>query len=1481
MTSNQEIVKLKVVLEKLKEKKKSVEKNYFLATKNINEIISKANSEEEKNVALIKQSKLDEATNFTVQYLDKVISQIYSVLLEIIKNNNFQLKKSEEAKNFFKNQSQNVSEDFAYKQTKEFDNYNFAQDEYGNPYQQPYNYQQTPSLTFDQETMDFVDKVLNSSNNSENSSFGVEYSIEDDNVPLNYKLNIVNENNLSVPVVESDKLDEISEISEETFSPSNFADITDKTSKEILKQIEALDEMNRSELDFYLSEVEKEIKTDAPKNVKAGLINDSEYVFSSKLKEIEDRFSKFVEEIDTLKAENKTISETNNTLFEMLQDKNAQISNTDDKPITSIPSATQYFAALDNSVDTAISKLEKVATGIDPFINAISVEQIKNLENLSMPLIKSLEKALENLSDDIKILKEENTLYRKQISENNLVIQALQEDKLRKENELNTSYNSWVANNRKLTDLENVLNKQAMEINELDDNKNDIIENLENKLIDAKNILDNVILEKQNLIEKNEKLLETIRNLRNIGFGESVDIDGHVETVSLQDIVEKEANKIVDDKIASLLDKYRNEIENIKNESMISLFATKDTEGESVLNEAIRDANPDEIALMQKQITSFENKISDLETQLRSDYRIKEKTSETINELNNLLGIPDENDYYQDKVLNSKMFALEQKISETLRKIDDIETREKERKQQEKGYSNQEIEEIVLSSDLYRNIRSELSQMEGKVIELKEENKRVLAENKKVNTELEDSFQKFAFNTAKVREIENLLDKQSEEFSELSAEKDALILALEKALLENDFSYIDKLRDELDLNDFTDVNNFAENNLKGRKSLGEIEELVSKKVNEIISEKFDELNQKYVNEMDSINHKYKVMEKEYNRIMDDSDTVSSQDLFKSDYDAYSLIPELDENDLNQQKELVENNQINENEVFAKYQEVEEVQIQETEIPNENKIDERLEEIQSINTVLETPEFNESDEIANLEKISSFEQNNNSVVEEIKNILSSKLQETIQTKDIVSNDDTLKNIWKKNQELENKINSIQNLISTNFKNFEEQLNLVSASNYPSIVNTSEIPSNLSDQIKEIINESTKFKFKEIQDTSLNMINDMKDEIKETLINEQIKQSESLQRNIDESFKVLGSKNTKELVSLKEKIGESIEFKESQRNLIEEFQNKIHSLEKENELIKLANNEKDMELSNSFVAWKNNNAKLEELENLFIILQNDMLSLEEDKIKFFNFLESIAKKKIESSVDNEVIKKFDNTSNRYFVDDVRPVILYEIEGNKEELNKEINEGVEKFSAIINEPQEVIYQKLEEIDSIITNIDDENNTLNNDEINQQVDEYIEKASNDLFEGRKDEMLRKYDLILQKIEDKYNKLNESSFKAIDDLSNKLKNIESKIDDYTQHETNVFEKALVENDEKEISELKEKLDKLQKSYDDILEKTKTLELEKENLSFDKKEKDDSATNYLVSQLIESSNQLRKFEKILINLDGEINKIESYKSGHQ
>lgn len=543
MTSNLEIVKLKVALDKLKEKKKSVEKNYFLATKNIKQIITKANSEKEKSVAIDKQKKLDEATNFAIQYLDKIISQIYSVLIEIIKNNQFQLKKSEEIENFIKNldtkgqaannelgqsqfqhyyqetfgqpsdiyqsvnyqqqdvnqqtfgyqqpvdSNQNVINQFAFDQSinnlqpndnqqQITTNQYFYQESTNN--NQPgtidqYFYQQSPddkqlfaNNTFNQsqnndlnifkdQTFDATsvpnpilttqqEKSLNNVLDTNNTLVNEKYLFENENESTSPKLNLVKEDNLSFPVVETDKLDEINEVADEVFSPNSFEDdndfkdVSDETSKEIIKQIEALDEMNRSELDFYLSEVEKEIKVDAPKEVKAGLMRDDDYTFNSKFKEMEDKLYSFTQEIDTLKAENKTISDTNNTLFELLNEK--QNIQPQDKPITSIPSASQYFAALDKSIDSAVTKLEKVATGIDPFVNAISAEQIKNLENLSMPLIKSLEKTLENLAQDVKVLKEENSLYRKQLSERNFLIDALKEEKLKKENELNTSYNS-------------------------------------------------------------------------------------------------------------------------------------------------------------------------------------------------------------------------------------------------------------------------------------------------------------------------------------------------------------------------------------------------------------------------------------------------------------------------------------------------------------------------------------------------------------------------------------------------------------------------------------------------------------------------------------------------------------------------------------------------------------------------------------------------------------------------------------------------------------------------------------------------------------------------------------------------------------------------------------------------------------------------------------------------------------------------------
>ncbi|MDE5952922.1 MAG: hypothetical protein K2G48_02265, partial [Malacoplasma sp.] len=183
----------------------------------------------------------------------------------------------------------------------------------------------------------------------------------------------------------------------------------DYLTSEVREYAEVSDEFNK-----YLDQINQEFQYYSPKEVKQGLLNDQEYNFEAKLSELEENFKK---ELDIISSHNKILEEQNTNLqstLNKIEDKsNYHLSSLYNK--RTWDDSELYFSALDKSVNNAVEKFDQASEKMTNAINVLSINQIENLEKISLPLIKSLEKFLKTITNDFSTVQKENQIYRKQL----------------------------------------------------------------------------------------------------------------------------------------------------------------------------------------------------------------------------------------------------------------------------------------------------------------------------------------------------------------------------------------------------------------------------------------------------------------------------------------------------------------------------------------------------------------------------------------------------------------------------------------------------------------------------------------------------------------------------------------------------------------------------------------------------------------------------------------------------------------------------------------------------------------------------------------------------------------------------------------------------------------------------------------------------------------------------------------------------------
>ncbi|KFB07283.1 hypothetical protein [Malacoplasma iowae] len=541
------------------------------------------------------------------------------------------------------------------------------------------------------------------------------------------------------------------------------------------------------------------------------------------LSEIEKNLSNKIEE---MKTDSALAWDTNTNLIKQLEQAKLENANGNGNQIN-----TAAIEQLDIAINSMISKVENSNVNTMNLIDNFSKSlEVKNLETMTNAIVNSLEKNIQSLTSELNDLKSENKLYKKENEEKQNLINSLKEDSIKKENELNNSYGAWVYNNKKLEDLQELLDKQSVELYELDGQKSVIINTLQDKLILVQEELEKLIQEKNDLLTYQNELLDYIeQNKKMFEFAYGVsDFDDDVEATSLKELVEKEASKVLDSKVSELLNRYRNELNDIE-ESLKQSFLKYQTPNDTkdlLTSEIEKLDNNDLISSLESKVDSFDRKIKNLETEFRDYKTNKDKTLYTIDDLNEALGTGyyDYKNSLMDDEIKMKLDRFENNLSEKIKKAIDDKIRElnitTESIESDEYYlTDNDIEEIVTNSNLYNEIKNEVKLLQNQVGFLKSENIKIKEENKNVNYQLDNSLNKFTYNNEKMREVENLLAHNIEELERLNNDKDELILELERRLK---ISGIDKIKEGKQKEQLTDI---------------EVKKLIDERVDQILNGK--------------------------------------------------------------------------------------------------------------------------------------------------------------------------------------------------------------------------------------------------------------------------------------------------------------------------------------------------------------------------------------------------------------------------------------------------------------------------------------------------------------------------------------------------------------------------------------------------------------------------------------------------------------------
>ena len=934
---------------------------------------------------------------------------------------------------------------------------------------------------------------------------------------------------------------------------------------------ESIKKMNLSNNLLHLVNLDKEdiISYINDKDKNFGIIEENNQNLKNKINELEKNIQKSDKEIYNLKNINASLNKKNEMLSKEIEDSKKELEERNEK---------SFF--LSNMIDDKIDKED-----YDDLENQLNLEKEKNnnlkknIDKLNEEICKKEEEIIKNknkINSQENIIKEnieKITNLNELIEKNNRIhidlltkynsLLSLKEETEKKIYEgiknlnLNEKYQKFI-NMEKPELIKNILerDKEISKIFEENNNNKNIIRDLENKNQNNNNELEKNILNINNLKQK----------------------VGHLE---------KEVNKLKNDKkyLENNITNIKRELQNEKNEKEILKSVEKELEKEknknyllTIDNENIKKENlaqnenlvksKNEIYILEKKIKENEEKMNSI---LNEKYLLNSNYTDLMNR-------------YNEQLTNSKQ--KEQQTSEAIKNLNLTGAHLKLA-----NMSKVQLISLIVEKDKYFKI------LENSKKELNEKFEKMEKEKNKIENELNNLKAKHSTFEKKIELINKENEQLKKEIENNKIEKNNLLLDLQNE--QNQKDCYKKDSDELkEANKkvkllLDDIKNLSKENLEKEEKIMEAQKnllSLQNKINKLLKEK-DEITQNYnelLNKSKKQLEKIKILENKEISEKQLIDNLNLSEIYKnlankSKSDLISIILNKDKlyNKIEEEKNKFEK------EIYNLAQKLSDSENKKNEFEN------NLSELEAKNNTL-----NNKNEILNKE--------NHSLKIENEQLM----KEKIELNSLIKEEKKLGEKLKNQNDLLNKENlKIAILLNENKKLKEDIIKkddiLTKAKNKLSLEennlkNKDEKIQNLTNEIEKVKNKNEELLIK-YNDLLLNL------KIKE-------KQKDDILKNFDEKYKYLFNIPIEKLIELiieKDKI--NMENQEENKNI----QNKIKSLI-----------ERNQKLEGYLDKSKNLKQKYEKIKNTCLEVTKTCEEIkkerEEYKKKYDKLLESMVKK-----------------------------------------------------------------------------------------------------------------------------------------------------------------------------------------------------------------------------------------------------------------
>ncbi len=1139
------------------------------------------------------------------------------------------------------------------------------------------------------------------------------------------------------------------------------------------------------------------------------------------------------------------------------------------------------FKNIDDKVKNGLYKsIQEYKDDIEKFIN-YCIENCPNGPGRDILIYEFIIKNMinhSNLLSQNTIKEMENLLLNHKNEMNNL---KNQEDKNKNNNEkLIQQLNNVNDKLKKLEDEKNIMSSQSSNENE---NFSKLIDEKNNEIAKLKSKLSN--LEKENY----QKILDMKKKVND---AEKASHEKEMETTEISSNYEKE--KVLMEQKILFLERSLKEINDQQNDSKRASF--KSSSGGSEISQKEKIAQLElEIKNLNKKISELQEKNFELDSQLLTKGKRIEKEKNDIEELletyqKKLEDIKNSNDNLTKEINNFKNESSKENdkiIFDYERKLDDLNS---EQKKLDDDYRTKEEELRKKSTKLNIELsvlKQDNENIESKISEIKDQNQsdklehdkyiKILEEN---NKDLLDKYENTSRNNIELKttqssELARLINENSQKENDIKTKNEELINKL-NLLIEEYTTKIKELKDKLYENENNiipsskqniadleaEIERFKillEDNQKSHKNkLTELSLTYKDQQQGIISNNRDLLegnnnaNDKEIQEIrkifqiekEEILEQIKKANDEAQEKLTQIENEQTENLNQIEKEKDDKIAELQDtlDELNMRyEEYVKNS---EKELYLRSQKIESLNnfINDTKdsistIKNQQEASLKAQELQF--------EIEKNEITDKIDKVKKDLDNNNIEISslneqniELQNLLS---ELTEKLKEL--NDDLLREkeeAEEKIDELKNKLNSINTELNVNKVNYLKELSL----------KQKEIDFN-NEKLNQIKNELDEFK----ATFELKIA-----KVKEQIINEYMERINALQKEKELLENNLADLN-KEYLLLKEKFKNETDSLTKEKEILLEQLNQItlkkkqlsDELEKEhleftNTINKLKN---DFKTKNDALKKLNKELqeKLQKLEleyNKLVATYDREKSAWDDKFKYL--IEQIEQIKNELK---ELKIKYDLN-----MDELQKKILAERERLEKIYKDSLNNGENIHNEQLKQAQDTWNKKYEDVNAQNINLDSENAILM---------KKIESYENNGFTNEIDEKLKiafenenKYKIQLDNLkkekDDKINQLNEKLNSERENYKKKIENLKLKLADYEERRNDKnadFLKAKAVHDKNSenniilIQQLNEKLERLQKENERLLNEQKEAQRENENIRKSSRNSSSNNTPYI------------------------------------